>query len=519
MKALPLIVYLLVHFYSGFPSLPTPVNVSVTSINFSHILCWDPGLGTPPEAAYRITQWKEKKKKVLIHNGTNRCIKMELANLERYYFTVQALLNHSRSLKSRRVAFLPFQDTIITPPTLSLTGCGNCIQMTVSLPEADSSAKLKDIQELYRFVFNVSWKKDGDTKVLHKKSTNKTFKLDNLEFYTKYCVKVELKTALNPNTQPSEWSCTFTSTRLYIYSGIASLCLLFIGLMILICCACYAGFLCLKIKTPRSLLMDLIHHYIMTPERTIPNLISVTSEMDGPKTGSSHTMPQPAALNSNSSEDGEDEEKEDENDNAYIDRNAQLSSGARSCQDSRDESWNSRPTISEDSENLRESLLGEMEVEDADCDMLDGGHDKHEAQGSVICDEAHPGTEGRATEEVEEDMKEEEIDSSGNVNLFSITLNTSESDLKEEEDVQTTTDSLVNLANMSIGELLLPTDTQWTLSHTDSQCENHTELSLMQPEQLDFIGAGYECRHALNVDDKRFEEEEEEDFSGYVTRT
>lgn len=38
--------------------LPAPVNLSVKSVNFHHVLRWDPGPGTPPGAEYRIYRIK-----------------------------------------------------------------------------------------------------------------------------------------------------------------------------------------------------------------------------------------------------------------------------------------------------------------------------------------------------------------------------------------------------------------------------------------------------------------------------
>ena len=40
---------------------------------------------------------------------------------------------------------------------------------------------------------------------------NRSYTVNNLQVGTEYCVKVETKTSLNTNTEPSAWSCTFTS--------------------------------------------------------------------------------------------------------------------------------------------------------------------------------------------------------------------------------------------------------------------------------------------------------------------
>uniref|UniRef100_A0A0E9TZD5 Fibronectin type-III domain-containing protein n=1 Tax=Anguilla anguilla TaxID=7936 RepID=A0A0E9TZD5_ANGAN len=35
-------------------ALPTPVNITVESVNFEHSLRWDPGLERPPGTTYRV---------------------------------------------------------------------------------------------------------------------------------------------------------------------------------------------------------------------------------------------------------------------------------------------------------------------------------------------------------------------------------------------------------------------------------------------------------------------------------
>ena len=39
---------------AALTSLPAPVNLSVKSVNFRHVLRWDPGPGTPPGTEYRV---------------------------------------------------------------------------------------------------------------------------------------------------------------------------------------------------------------------------------------------------------------------------------------------------------------------------------------------------------------------------------------------------------------------------------------------------------------------------------
>lgn len=53
-----------------------------------------------------------------------------------------------------------FSPAIIGPPKVSLVGCGNCIHVNISLPEADRSSGIKDIKSFYPgSQFSVYWKK------------------------------------------------------------------------------------------------------------------------------------------------------------------------------------------------------------------------------------------------------------------------------------------------------------------------------------------------------------------------
>lgn len=56
---------------------------------------------------------------------------------------------------------------IIGPPKVTLTECGNCIQINISLPEADKSSGIpnNDIMAIYKAKFRVLWKKSNKIEV------------------------------------------------------------------------------------------------------------------------------------------------------------------------------------------------------------------------------------------------------------------------------------------------------------------------------------------------------------------
>lgn len=242
--------------------------------------------------------------------------------------------------------------------------------------------------------------------------------------------------------------------------------------------------------------------------------------MEKPRKLNNPRTPQPASRGSNS--DGEDEEEEE---HVYMDRAVELSSGESSCQNSVDVSGNSKVAASGGSG----SLTVETEVPDTEFEVevthgrLDRDEDKAEGAEVSLMPEVH------VTVEVdEEEDKEEVCESSGNINLFSVTLAALAVCEEGEEEEQNTRDSLADF--LSDLEPLLPADSKWTLSHRDSQTESddQTTVALMLRTQEDITATGSEGRHAhifpcdgeheeTQEEDK--EEDEEEEFSGYMRHT
>lgn len=67
-------------------------------------------------------------------------------------------------LWSDRVLFFSHQ-AVVGPPKLSVAGCGTCLRVNISLPEADRHSGAGDIQKFYGAVFKVFWRKGQQGKV------------------------------------------------------------------------------------------------------------------------------------------------------------------------------------------------------------------------------------------------------------------------------------------------------------------------------------------------------------------
>ncbi|KAK9538139.1 hypothetical protein VZT92_005694 [Zoarces viviparus] len=522
MDGWPLVLYLTLLLGPVLSFIPAPVNVSVSSVNFRHVLHWDPGPGTPAGAQYQMTRRVNGRSKKHPSNLTTMTsLKLKLSPNREYVLTVQASYNQTLSEESNRVTFTPFKDTTIGPPKVSLAGCGNCIHLNISLPEADPGLGSRDMKTFSSsFQFQVFWRKHKEPEQ-SAITTNKSYTVNNLQIDTEYCVRVYIRINTNANTVPSAWNCTFTSvepSRDPVFLGAVAALLAVIGaLMSAMLCLYYTGFLCkLKAALPRVLAEVLSLGHTLTPEKTVPDNISIGTEKQR-----KHNNP----LAPRAATRGTDSDEEEEGENVYLDRDAELSSGESSCQDSVDVLGNSKVAVSGGSGSS--TVKAEVQDTEVEVEIRHGGLAQNEAkaEGTEVSFMPEGPVTGQVKEEEEEEEEEEVCESLGNIDLFSVTLAALKRDEGEE---QNTRESLTDC--VSDLEPLLPTNSERTLSHTDDR----TTLALTLPTEEDFGEGGYEARRmnpssgCLSTRDgetqheetqEEEEEEEEEEFSGYMGRT
>ncbi|XP_024141651.1 interleukin-20 receptor subunit alpha [Oryzias melastigma] len=449
--------------------LPAPVNVSVVSINFAPTLQWDPGPGTPAGTLYRVSKRTNNKKFKLLDrltNATSMVLKLNASNM--FQFRVWATFNGSESKKTE-VEFDPYTDNVVGPLNLSLSGCGSCLRVNISLPEADRHSGVPDIQKLYDSSFKVFWRKGSQGKVEELSTKNKSFTLSNLEKGVEYCVQADMSGQNPKKTIPSAWSCAFTSPaepRTGAAAVVTSLILLFILSMMVLSGLFYTGFLCeLKATRPRALMTPPAKVPIFTPDETLLDPVSIT-----PAGMTKQIQLLGASLTSS-----EDEEEEAVVP-LYIDRIPELSSRESSGLESRGGSGEGQ----EAAENVFKSLNApaeEEEVHEGDED----GTEADEEEGGITENSSQTGVQG-------EEERIPEI--SSNVNLVSVMLaSLAAGDEDEEEEHK---DFLKHLRQAG--------------SRTPSEDEV-CELLLQPADEV-------EDSRALGA--MQSEEEEEEEFSEYL---
>ena len=252
-----------------------------------------------------------------------------------------------------------------------------------------------------------------------------------------------------------------------------------------------------------SLQVALAQGYTLTPEETIPDPVSINSQMEKQRQHNEPTRQFHAMGNE------DEDEEEEEQTNVYLDRAARCFTGESLCLGSGNMLMHSEPAAAADCGSLTERLSAEVELSDAELDdgvtLVGLDEDLVKAAGtkvSLVPEEGHIRLQGHVTggegEEKEEEMKKEKVfDSSGDVNLFSVTLAALTVGEEEEEE---------HNANEPFSNFLKPPDPE----------PLQTIVGLMKDTYEDFTETGYEGVRAntsgcINTQHEEKQEGEEDD--------
>ncbi|KAJ8004585.1 hypothetical protein DPEC_G00137800 [Dallia pectoralis] len=430
MKHFLLLIYLCSQWSScATNNLPAPFNLFVESQNFEHVLRWSPGLGTPPGTTYKIFRRDKKGDPVLLNETTKTRQRLKLRPKEKLKIWVQA--SHKRlNSTMASITFTPFEETVIGPPALSLVGCGNCLQLNITLDEIVKDVFGNSIS------FDVDWK-TVDTPSKRISTTNSNYKLENLQAGVEFCVRVLTKIPTNPKTQWSGWQCAFTSkpepngvtAAVAVTSGL----LVVIGLLAMFFTLglMYTGYLC-KPKNPLTISQAAIvpSRYFFIPEVVTINHIAVLSDteerekMHRPNTNHSRENSNPVD-NMEEEEEGEEEEVGISN---YMGNAMSLSSDSSSSTTRPQYEPGANKEVHSGGLSLKGAVVGNEEalvsMEEFDGKALGETLGEHL---KVISSLDNDGQEN----------EEENKETRGNINLFSVTLGALKRDddkVEEEEE-------------------------------------------------------------------------------------
>ncbi|XP_031725881.1 interferon alpha/beta receptor 2-like [Anarrhichthys ocellatus] len=247
--------------------LPRPVNATMDSSHFIHILKWEPGPGTPTGAHYHVTVNTETGTSFVPVVGCERVQHPLLCNLteafsdpKQVYFTqITALLEgqDSKPLTSPR-GFKPINDTHLDLPLLTVTPCaeGLCV---------DLQPPMEHLREVYDFLnYKLRIKSNNADKpqfFKHTKSLSRQI-LKDLASGRRYCVSVCFSHGLvSRESNYSQAVCASTPGHYTADPWIsATLCLLVMLGVVIGALLVYTGFTCL-LRRPLPLVLTSIHHF------------------------------------------------------------------------------------------------------------------------------------------------------------------------------------------------------------------------------------------------------------------
>ncbi|KAM9346920.1 cytokine receptor family member b2 [Symphorus nematophorus] len=198
-------------------SLPAPSNISISSFNLEHTLSFLPSADTPACARFAVETLRLRKKSSwkplaacseLTAGQTCNLTRAFKDPLMHYQARVQAFTANQTSAWTESGLFYPLSDTVLVPPDVSVSGCGNCLLLRLRFPTKRGLQLLKSLDG--QFVFHVQRTRDGAQFKLMLEYEEE-IEIPYLEPGVEYCVNVSVKTRVNLNSVSSKPHCGFTS--------------------------------------------------------------------------------------------------------------------------------------------------------------------------------------------------------------------------------------------------------------------------------------------------------------------
>ncbi|MCJ8732186.1 hypothetical protein PDJAM_G00208340 [Pangasius djambal] len=531
-----LYVYFMVLNTQAIVSVPAPVNAKVLSNNFIHILQWSPGKGTQPGTVYNVNVGDNWARSI---SGTSIDISEYMKHIYLpYKIHLWASFGNSSS-STVSISFSPYTSTIIGPPKISLSGCGDCLNISIDLPNRPGAHG-----SFYNAIqFDIWWKNVRDEKddchnpltdYQSEHSMPYSFVLRYLQPGKRYCVQAQPKISTLPkNKSLSSCACEFSSrieprgvtflASWVVGSVIVGLCFLsFIFSLV------YTGFLCKpNVRLPKALTV-LVPGYFLSPEETCISVAEVEYgiQIHKPKDHPHKKKEKGNGLYKNNDDVDEDDDEDEESHQGYMDR----------AVDSESESTGSRSAsvceLAENPEGFEDAPTDAKETLSLSQLQCDGvkGYNQAALLDPVIKNLNPPKAEGKKIggQMMEEEEGEED---SGDVKLWSVVLKSMQS---EEEEANEPSEAKEPLLPLLLKELQAdsltaakPQAGSSSELHTALLFHTQTELQTSQEDEndisdtsvCDHMRTGYLASHTGTIDTENYSSEDEEDStSGYMTR-
>ncbi|GAA6099327.1 cytokine receptor family member b1 isoform X1 [Tachysurus ichikawai] len=526
-----LFVYLLVLDCEGAVLVPAPVNAHVMSNNFIHILQWSPGKGTQPGTVYEVKVGNN-----LVTNISVTSVNISKYMKEKYnQYTIWLWASFGTNSSSKvQIYFMPYTSTIIGPPILSLSGCGNCLNISIDLPNRQSPSGFYNAIH-----FDIHWAKVKDEKI--KKSVPYLYTLANLQPGERYCVQAQPKVSSLPEHKTlNSCACEFTSRieprgGAFLTACVANSVLVGLSFLTFMFFLVYTGFLCKpNIRLPKALI--LVPGYFLSPEEPFISVAELENniQIQKPEDHQHKKKKKGKDLHKQNDDDGDDDDDDDdvdedddnddkESNHGYMDR------GVPSESESTDKGRSASDC--EAAENPKGCSFEDALTHTTDSLMLSQvqykGVKTYSLGASLDPALIPPSAKGREKLGEEMKKKEEEEKDCGNVNLWSVVLKSMQPEEEEAKEPNDVKEPLLPLLLKELGEHL-QTGSSSEL-HTSLLCHTQTEAQSSQEEELDDISDASVCDHtqtgymashtgAIDTEYCSFEDKEEDCTSGYMTR-
>ncbi|KAM8749909.1 interferon alpha/beta receptor 2-like isoform 2-T2 [Acanthopagrus schlegelii] len=278
-------------------SLPAPSNVSISSINMEHTLSFLPGADSPDSSRFEVQVVRVSKRSwtavaacsALKAGQTCNLTQVFKKPLEQYRARVRAFTAGQTSSWTVSAAFQPLSDTVLGPPDVVVSGCGNCLLLQVRPP---SSVGMLPTDLYMDLVLNVKRTRDGAQFILTR-PYKEEMEISYLQRGVEYCVTVTVKTLFNDNSVPSDAHCAFTSpppshSLSVVYGLLGAFCALLLLLIGSITCNGQLSVRLLRRRLPTSLSYFLLK--VQDVGAAPPELSGDTSDMPLHKEGSADCL-------------------------------------------------------------------------------------------------------------------------------------------------------------------------------------------------------------------------------------
>nr|UOI84936.1 cytokine receptor family member b1 [Ictalurus punctatus] len=538
-----LYVYFMVIDSQGIVLVPAPVNVDVLSNNFIHILRWSPGNGTQPGTVYNVNVSNNRARSI---SGTSFDISEYMKDIYRRH-TIELWASFGNSSSSIvNTHFEPYTSTTIGPPELTLSGCGDCLNISIDLPTRQGA-----YDNFYKAInFDIRWSKVTDEKDdCHEPFTNYqsihslpySYVLRYLQLGERYCVQVQpVIMSIPKHKLLSSCSCEFTSRIeprgvAFLAGWVIGSVLVGLCLLSLIFSLIYTGFLCKSnVRLPKALIVY-GPSYFLSPEETCISVAEVEYgiQIHKPKDHQHKKKEKGNGLYKNNDDVDEDEDEDEENHHGYMDRAVHSES----------ESTGSRRSVSicEVAENLGGCSFEDTPTDTKETLLLSplqyNGVKGYNQAASLdpVTKNINPSNARKGKKlrgQIKEEEEEDDDDDSGNVNLWSVVLKSMQPEEEEANEPSEAKEPLLPLLLKELHEDSLTAAKPQTGSsselHTSLLLHTQTELQTSQEDENDISDAsvcdhtrtGYMASHTGTIDTQNYSsDDEEEDYaSSYMSR-